>query len=646
MTLKRFLRNLIWAGMLPPILLALFLAVDAIYTLDQRKDDHADDLAENVAEAIDREILRYESTLQVLAASPFLDPPAALDRFYETAVAYHSQLGPHVVLADTSMQMLMNSRVPFWTPLPRLPVPKGHAAAPTALKTRKPDTGDMFFGPVANQTLVVVAVPVLRRDEVTHLLLAVVDTAHYQKAVDALHIPEGWSIAIRDSQGAVIASRGVPETAPVGLSGPDNNSFHAATLRKAPWSVTVYHSGDWLSPPTGQFAAVLAGMILSGLLIGGVFAGRAARELTRAVDSLIEPAATPGAGSRIHEIEAARAQILSAAAAQKAAESEVLESEARFRSVIDQSLAGVAIVQNDAYVYVNPGFAALVGYRPEDLIGASPRRLFRPDDLLNLEGIHRRLSSGEEASTLFTMPAVCKDGTQVILGIHCTPIVYGHEAALLSVATDVTERRRQQEAREAYTASLEAAMLGTVTAVTRVMDYRDPYTAGHERRVGAISRAIGEEMGLPEETLKGLEIAGLVHDIGKISVPAEILAKPTRLTDDEFGIVKGHALTGYQILNDVKFSWPVAEVALQHHERLDGTGYPSGLRGDDICLEARITAVADVIEAIATHRPYRPALGLDAALDEIEQHNGTAYDERVVAAALRLFRDKGFQLPA
>jgi HD-GYP domain-containing protein (c-di-GMP phosphodiesterase class II) len=175
----------------------------------------------------------------------------------------------------------------------------------------------------------------------------------------------------------------------------------------------------------------------------------------------------------------------------------------------------------------------------------------------------------------------------------------------------------------------------------------DPYTYGHERRVGAIAAAvaIAEELGFDPYRIEGIRIAGFMHDIGKISVPAEILAKPGKLTYVEFQLVKRHSQDGYQILKGINFPWPVAEVALQHHERLDGSGYPRGLKADAILMEARIMSVADVLEATASHRPYRPALGIDRALSEVEQGRGILYDPVVVDACLKLFREKGYQLP-
>ena len=176
------------------------------------------------------------------------------------------------------------------------------------------------------------------------------------------------------------------------------------------------------------------------------------------------------------------------------------------------------------------------------------------------------------------------------------------------------------------------------------VESRDPYTAGHQNRSADLARAIATEMGLSQDKIDGISMAGSINDIGKLSVPAEILAKPTKLSEIEFPLVKQHALKGYEMLKDVESPWPLAEMVYQHHERMDGSGYPRCLKGDEILMEARILAVADVVESMASHRPYRPALGIDAALAEIENNKGTLYDTDVGDACLRLFREKGFQL--
>ncbi|AHE97088.1 phosphodiesterase [Thioalkalivibrio paradoxus ARh 1] len=203
----------------------------------------------------------------------------------------------------------------------------------------------------------------------------------------------------------------------------------------------------------------------------------------------------------------------------------------------------------------------------------------------------------------------------------------------LTYGLDTLQAREQHlKARHALEHSLER----TIEAIATTLEFRDPYTAGHQKRATRIAEAIAHEIGLDEHRLKGLFVAGTIHDIGKISVPVEILSRPGKLSVAEFEIIKGHAIAGYDIVKGIDFPWPVPQIIRQHHERLDGSGYPDGLSGNDILLEARILAVADVVEAISSHRPYRPALGLSAAVEEIRTHRGTRFDARVVDACLKL----------
>lgn len=191
---------------------------------------------------------------------------------------------------------------------------------------------------------------------------------------------------------------------------------------------------------------------------------------------------------------------------------------------------------------------------------------------------------------------------------------------------------------------LQKAMEGIVQAMAKTVEMRDPYTAGHQRRVSTLACAIAHEMDLSENQIQGIKMAGDIHDLGKISVPAEILSKPTRLTDAEFNIIKSHPQVGYDILKGIEFPWPIAQIVYQHHERIDGTGYPRGLAEKEILAESRILAVADVVEAMASHRPYRPALGIEKALEEISTNKGGLYDTDVADACITLFKEKGFIL--
>lgn len=231
-----------------------------------------------------------------------------------------------------------------------------------------------------------------------------------------------------------------------------------------------------------------------------------------------------------------------------------------------------------------------------------------------------------------------------VLEVCVRPFLTGDDASVV-VMRDVTARRALEAAASQHAEAMKRSLVETIAVVAQIINIRDPYTAGHQERVADLSVAIAREMGLGEEEVTGIYLAGVVHDIGKISVPAELLNRPGRLTPPEYNLLKTHARAGYDILCKANLPWAVAEIILQHHEKLDGSGYPQGLTGDAIRREARILAVADIIEAMASHRPYRPALGIDAALEEVGRCAGVSLDAEVVAACLRLFRDRGYALP-
>lgn len=240
-----------------------------------------------------------------------------------------------------------------------------------------------------------------------------------------------------------------------------------------------------------------------------------------------------------------------------------------------------------------------------------------------------------------TLGAVCVEhvGARHVWGAD--EIDFGcHVASLVSVVLERRERRRVED-------RLRKAMEGHVRAMATTVEMRDPYTAGHERRVAQLAGAVALEMGgFSEHDIEGIRVAAYMHDLGKIAVPAEILSKPGKINSHEFGIIKAHPQVGYDVLKEIDFVWPIALATLQHHERLDGSGYPQGLTGDQIIPQARVIGVADVVEAMASHRPYRPARTIDEALEEIMRGSGRVYDATVVTACVRLFLTKGFKFEA
>ena len=327
--------------------------------------------------------------------------------------------------------------------------------------------------------------------------------------------------------------------------------------------------------------------------------------------------------------------------------SERLRAEEKYRSLFENSPAGIyQLTEQGKMVTANRALAHMLGYAtPEELIkdvtDAAHQLYVRPEDRDNLlEAIDKR---GQV--TGYELQWRRRDGREIWLSANVRPIRSDTGAILLyeTIAEDITARRQAEKAQRESVERLRKTLEATIMAMASVVETRDPYTAGHQRRTANLSAAIAGLMGMEAARIEGLRMAGLIHDLGKIAVPAEILSRPTKLTATEFALIKVHSQAGYDILKEIEFPWPIARMILEHHERLDGSGYPQGLKGKEVILpEARIIAVADVVESMAFHRPYRPALGIDAALQEIDQNGGRLYDPEVVAACIRLFRDKRF----
>ena len=326
------------------------------------------------------------------------------------------------------------------------------------------------------------------------------------------------------------------------------------------------------------------------------------------------------------------------------AEEESRENAERYRELADllpQAVAEFDLEGN--FVYGNLGGLKMFGRTREELHGCNVLRMIKPDEHERLMRNIRKVLDGEESQGSHEYTALRKDGSTFPALLYGARILReGKVAGMRAILVDITERKQSEEKLASTLSTLRKAIGGTIQAIVQVVEMRDPYTAGHQRRVADLARSIATEMGLPPDTIEGVRVAAVIHDIGKVSVPAEILSKPGKLTQNEFELIKDHAETGYDILKDVEFPWPIAEMIRQHHERLDGSGYPRGLKGDDTLIEARVIALADVVEAIASHRPFRPAHGIEVALDEIKKNRGTLYDPKIVDACLRLFTERKY----
>ena len=298
------------------------------------------------------------------------------------------------------------------------------------------------------------------------------------------------------------------------------------------------------------------------------------------------------------------------------------------------------------FVRFNRAGEDLLGQSTDDLIGKNDYDFFPKEQADFFTQKDCEVLHGKKLVDIPEEPIQTRYKGERILHTKKLPILNdkGEPEYLLGISEDITDRKQAEEELQRTLESLRKAMSTIIQVMVSAIEVRDPYTAGHQVRSTDIALNIAIEMGLPQEKIEAIRMAGPIHDIGKISIPAEILSKPTKLTEIEFSLIKEHARTGYEMLKDVESPWPLAEIVYQHHERMDGSGYPRNLKGDEIFMEARILAVADVVEAMASHRPYRPGLGIDAALEEIEKNKGVFYDDAVADACLRLFREKGFRL--
>jgi PAS domain S-box-containing protein/putative nucleotidyltransferase with HDIG domain len=330
----------------------------------------------------------------------------------------------------------------------------------------------------------------------------------------------------------------------------------------------------------------------------------------------------------------------------KKSEEALRASEERFRGLVETTSDWVwEVDRKGVYTYASPKVSRVLGYDSQELLGKTPFDFMPQREARRVAAIFNSVVAKQEPFAFLENVCRHKNGHPVVLETSGVPF-FAPDGTLLGyrgIDRDITERKRVGKQLEQSLERLSRTMESTIQAISTTIEARDAYTAGHQRRVTQLAGVIARDMSLPSAQIAGIRVAGLLHDIGKISVPTEILSKPGSLTDVEMSMIRTHPKVGYDILRSIEFEWPVAEIVLQHHERLDGSGYPSGIRGEEILLEARILAVADVVEAMSSHRPYRPAVGVDKALEEITRGEGTVYDRRVVRACLEAFTKRKFE---
>ncbi|MBA7623204.1 hypothetical protein ES703_30597 [subsurface metagenome] len=326
----------------------------------------------------------------------------------------------------------------------------------------------------------------------------------------------------------------------------------------------------------------------------------------------------------------------------KKVEEAVQASEEKFRTLFDSAADAIFIHDLDGNILeVNEVACERLGYKKEKILNMTLADIDRPKQAVGtpkpIEELYQR------GHIFFETAHEHKDGTVIPIELSSRIIDYEGKPVALSIARDITERKLAEEERKQSFERLRQSLEETVNALATAVEMRDPYTAGHQHRVTSLATAIAEEMGLSKEKIEGIRMAGVIHDVGKIRVPAEILSWPGQLTEIDFNLIKTHPQVGYDILKRIELPHQVTRIMLQHHERMDGSGYPEGLKGKKILIEAQVLAVADVVEAMASHRPYRAALGIEKALEEISKNKGVLYDAKAVDACLKLFNEKDFK---
>lgn len=311
--------------------------------------------------------------------------------------------------------------------------------------------------------------------------------------------------------------------------------------------------------------------------------------------------------------------------------------------------AVIAVDPAGKIILWNRSASEMFGYGIGEALGQDLHALLVPEALLSRAKLgfekFRQTGEGPLLGKRAEFTAQRKDGSQFPVALNLARFRRDgrwHAAATLH---DISERKAREHERAREAEKLTQTLISTIGAISATLAFRDPYTAGHQSRVADLCSAIGQEMGLGEDQLVGLRLGAMIHDIGKIALPAEILVKPSRLTETEFALIKEHSRAGYEIVKDVDFPWPIAEMILQHHERLDGSGYPHGCKGKELLLESRIIGLADVVEAMSSHRPYRASLGMQAALEQIQSGRGSMFDPDVVDACVRVIQTHDMHIP-
>jgi PAS domain S-box-containing protein/putative nucleotidyltransferase with HDIG domain len=553
---------------------------------------------------------------------------------------------------------------------------KGEPYFRKAVEERRFTVSARVVGPMSGKPTIIAAYPAKDpRGNIKAVLIAALDLDWFNKLAASEGLPAGSVFTITDAHGTVLARYPDPDKrygtdlldeavikvalgkqeGVVELPGLDGvqrlyafrqlSGASAAGLHVSvgiPVSAAYEGAAEAIPPGLLAVAALLAAF--GAWFAGDVLIIRRIKRLQSTAKSLAsgDMSARIGVASKQKDIGELMLAFDEMAEVLQKRDEQLRISEAKYRLLVEQIPATTytaVMDQQSTTNYVSPHIESLLGYTQSEWVY---------DKELWLKCIcdedRARIEEALAATRVTGKPLACeyrltaKSGATVWVRDEAVVVRDDGKGPpyLHGIMIDITERKNFVQSLERLNLSLRKSVDGTIRAMSFTVQSKDPYTAGHEDRVSKIACAIAEGMGLQPERVEGIRVAGLIHDIGKIAVPAEILSKPGKISANEFALIKDHSQTGFDILKSIEFPWPIAQTVLQHHERMDGSGYPGNLKGVEIILEARIIAVADVVEAMSCHRPYRPALGIPAALEEIRAKKDTAYDPSVVDACLSL----------
>lgn len=416
--------------------------------------------------------------------------------------------------------------------------------------------------------------------------------------------------------------------------------------------VRVGISEEPIRKTVSNIIRLILGIIIVVLLLGGLGVFGLVTVVTNPIYDLIKAAKTAGRGDLSHrvivktrdEIGELGLTFNNMVDAIQKSRNELIQSEEYVNNIIRYMYEALFVVTTDGYIKtVNGAACELLGYEEKELTGKKVESIFAEEDFMASRTDLQDLIKGEYVKNI-EEEFLSKSGEKIPV-IFSSSVMHdgnGNIQGVIFVAQSVMERKQLEEKLHHTLITLRKAMKGAIQAMALTVERRDPFTSGHQQRVADLARAIAREMDLTEERIDGLRMCAVVHDLGKMFIPSDILTKSARLTEDEYNIIKTHPQAGYEILKEIEFPWPIAEMELQHHERINGSGYPRGLTGKDMLLEAKILAVSDVVEAMVNKRSYHAAHSNNEALEEIIKNKGSLYDPDVVDACERVFNKKGF----